>query len=77
MLFSHLSNIINRALQWYSMRLDMHPLTTKCITSGLVSGSGDVLCQAIVHRSSQKLVHQNEDKFKMDKMRTFRFILLG
>jgi hypothetical protein len=34
-----------RSFQWYSQRLESHPLTTKAVTSGVVSGAGDFLCQ--------------------------------
>lgn len=32
-------------LAWYSKRLETHPLTTKGVTSGLISATGDVICQ--------------------------------
>jgi hypothetical protein len=38
-------------LRWYAAMLDMHPLTTKCVTSGLIAGSGDALCQYLNPRT--------------------------
>jgi len=38
-------------LAWYSTKLESHPFTTKCITSGLIAASGDLLCQYLVHRN--------------------------
>lgn len=31
--------------QWYSSKLESHPLTTKCITSGVIAAAGDFTCQ--------------------------------
>ena len=53
-------------LEWYSDKLDSHPLITKCLTSGFIAGSGDVLCQWTVEGTST-----------WDKARTGRFGLLG
>mmetsp|Transcript_24620 Transcript_24620/g.59370 ORF Transcript_24620/g.59370 Transcript_24620/m.59370 type:complete len:309 (-) Transcript_24620:447-1373(-) len=38
----------NPLLQWYVTKLDTHPLTTKIVSSGLISGSGDLLCQYLI-----------------------------
>ena len=38
-------------LAWYSTKLETHPFATKCITSGLIAASGDLLCQYLVHRN--------------------------
>lgn len=38
---------INTLLRWYASKLDSHPLRTKIITSGLIAGTGDLLCQCI------------------------------
>lgn len=45
-------------LSWYSRRLDRYPIVTKSITSGLISGTGDLICQLLQrqqHYRSQKL----------------------
>jgi len=51
-------------LTWYSTKLDTHPLLTKGITSGLVSASGDIICQGLTGTD-------------WDMMRASRFALLG
>lgn len=66
----------SRVLVWYSVKLDTHPLTTKSITSGIVAGSGDTACQVIVHLSSRQHNERGE-RVRIDKLRTFRFLLLG
>mmetsp|Transcript_16714 Transcript_16714/g.34332 ORF Transcript_16714/g.34332 Transcript_16714/m.34332 type:complete len:307 (-) Transcript_16714:215-1135(-) len=42
---------------WYSKKLDTHPITTKAISAGLISSLGNVLAQWITHQ-------QNQDKNK-------------
>ena len=37
-------------LAWYARRLETHPISTKSITSGLIAGAGDLLCQAVIDR---------------------------
>jgi len=39
------SSFWSNFLEWYSMKLDTHPITTKCISSGLIAGAGDMICQ--------------------------------
>jgi hypothetical protein len=38
-----------RAFQWYSRKLSTHPLITKSLTSAIIAGLGDVLCQAAMY----------------------------
>lgn len=40
---------------WYSKKLDTHPILTKCISAGLVSSVGNVLAQVITYRQEQQL----------------------
>ena len=79
---------LKHALQWYSKRLETHPLTTKGLTSGLVSGSGDLLCQAIVghyrnHHRTNDVDNNGNNKQpqsflqRVDWIRTARFAFLG
>jgi hypothetical protein len=53
-------------LAWYSKRLETHPLTTKGVTSGLISGTGDTICQYVA---------SPEDPW--DLLRTARFVAMG
>jgi len=55
---------------WYARKLESHPLTTKCLTSGFISGAADFICQYIYHRNEH-------GTFSPDWMRTGRFSLLG
>jgi hypothetical protein len=43
-------SFLTSILAWYSNKLDTHPLLTKGISSGLIAGSGDFLCQLFVDR---------------------------
>jgi hypothetical protein len=60
----------NRFISWYSQKLDTHPIITKSLSSAIIAGSGDVLCQFV---SSRK---QNE-KVLLDYSRALRFVALG
>ncbi|KAL9179670.1 hypothetical protein ACHAXT_008960 [Thalassiosira profunda] len=65
-------------LQWYISKLDTHPLTTKCLSSGFIAGSGDVFCQYLLH--SKKTAREGDEiatKFEWDGIRTARFFTLG
>lgn len=54
---------------WYTKKLDTHPLLTKGITSGIIAGTGDGICQFLS-------VSENDD-WKMDWLRTGRFFIMG
>eukprot|EP00562_Extubocellulus_spinifer_P028467 CAMPEP_0178658828 /NCGR_PEP_ID=MMETSP0698-20121128/26208_1 /TAXON_ID=265572 /ORGANISM="Extubocellulus spinifer, Strain CCMP396" /LENGTH=350 /DNA_ID=CAMNT_0020301261 /DNA_START=128 /DNA_END=1177 /DNA_ORIENTATION=+ len=45
------SFLSNPLLAWYSAKLESHPFTTKCLTSGFIAAGGDLLCQYLVHRN--------------------------
>jgi hypothetical protein len=51
---------------WYAQKLDSHPLLTKGITSGLIAGTADVICQLL-----------SSDEDSLDWQRTGRFLFLG
>lgn len=53
-------------ISWYSRKLDTHPLFTMAISSGLIAGGGDFMCQTLI-----------EQPTSYDAMRTARFTLLG
>lgn len=48
---------------WYSKKLDTHPITTKCISAGLISSLGNVLAQAIAHYQEQ-LEREEKDQIE-------------
>ena len=51
--------------RWYAEKLDTHPLLTKGLTSGIIAGSGDVICQSLDKEQS------------WDILRSCRFFLMG
>ena len=84
--------LLSRPLAWYSHRLETHPLATKCLTSGFISGAGDVLCQYLVHKNEVAATNNKEEgkedeeilrttahhaEFQLDTERTARFAALG
>ena len=89
---THSPSFFANPLAWYSAKLESHPFATKCITSGIISASGDLLCQYLVHRNrlaAQEDLNQEstggpaEEKqaeprtFAPDWYRTGRFGVLG
>ena len=66
---------LRNPLQWYVTKLDTHPITTKVISSGLISGSGDLLCQSIIARKEKQ--QQQQPSHEYDWIRTLRFTILG
>lgn len=61
-------------IAWYSNKLDTHPLLTKGISSGLIAGGGDFLCQTAIEARSSR---PNTATASYDIMRTVRFTILG
>jgi len=71
------SNFLFQLLAWYSNKLDTHPLLTKCITSGMIAGTGDFLCQSVIEKPHKE---KNDSKSFLevwDQPRTLRFAFLG
>ena len=80
-------------VDWYSRQLDAHPLLTKAISSGLIAGAGDWICQALQHQQNHhRYSHSQpvEEDFEespsqavarlggwWDPLRTGRFVILG
>eukprot|EP00569_Conticribra_weissflogii_P007174 CAMPEP_0171350988 /NCGR_PEP_ID=MMETSP0878-20121228/37832_1 /TAXON_ID=67004 /ORGANISM="Thalassiosira weissflogii, Strain CCMP1336" /LENGTH=288 /DNA_ID=CAMNT_0011856091 /DNA_START=10 /DNA_END=876 /DNA_ORIENTATION=- len=69
-------------LQWYASKLDTHPLLTKGITSGMIAGSGDILCQYLSNNSqSSGPTDENDSPTNTHQTfnwkRTLRFTILG
>lgn len=52
---------------WYAKKLDSHPLLTKGISAGIISGSGDFICQFLT----------NPEDGGFDFLRTGHFFLMG
>ena len=69
--FSTSSNLVT----WYSNKLETHPLLVKGVTSGLISGSGDFICQSLTMSYDDADANTAEDKW--DIYRTVRFIAMG
>lgn len=66
-------------LKWYSEKLDTHPITTKSISSGLVSGFGDLICQSLTQsvNSSDGSRRSFLTWETWDAARTGRFATIG
>jgi hypothetical protein len=43
-----------RFVAWYSKKLDTHPLLTKGITSGMIAGTGDFICQYLIDKREKE-----------------------
>jgi hypothetical protein len=65
---SSLSSSSSSLFGWYAKKLDSHPLLTKGITSGIISGTGDVICQ---------FLSNPDGGGGLDFLRTGRFFLMG
>lgn len=84
-------SFIRYPLQWYTTKLDTHPITTKCISSGLISGSGDMLCQYLINakkvdttipasmvgNENERDNHIKNSECSFDWIRTMNFSILG
>ena len=69
-----------RLLVWYQNQLDIRPLFTKCVTSGFIAGSGDIICQYLTFTRNKYQRGNNEMKNFFDDIdikRTLRFSFLG
>ena len=78
-------------LSWYARKLETHPITTKSITSGIIAGAGDFICQCLVDKpafehqralelQAGKAVRSVEDEAPLwwwNAARTGNFLLLG
>lgn len=57
--------------------LDTHPIATKVITSGLISGSGDLLCQYLSSTENNEIEDEKQHNNSYDWRRTINFTILG
>merc|ERR1711957_9449 len=65
-------------IEWYANKLETDPIRTKCLTSGMISGSGDLVCQYIDFQNKKIDDGKSGEKdFLPDMARTGRFVLLG
>jgi peroxisomal membrane protein 2 len=62
------SKPLKGVIHWYSHKLDSHPILTKSLSSAIIAGSGDVLCQFVSNKN---------ENFQLDYSRTLRFGVLG
>ena len=62
------ASFLRNPVQWYVRKLDTHPMSTKCVTSGIISGAGDLLCQYL---------NKQNDSISYDWIRSLRFAILG
>lgn len=74
------ASFLSLCLKWYSEKLDKYPITTKSISSGIISGFGDLICQSMTEPTTTTT--SNSSKFLLswdnwDSMRTCRFATLG
>lgn len=73
-----MSRLLRNPLQWYTQMLDSHPIATKVTTSGLISGSGDLLCQYLSTKKDNEIEDEKQQyNNSYDWRRTINFTILG
>jgi len=82
-------NIFTRFRNWYSEKLETHPLITKSITGGLIAASGDIICQYGMYNPAKEKKKMNDGKDRkdhtdpsiltdvFDPMRSVHFYMMG
>lgn len=70
---------LHHLFAWYTTKLETHPLTTKCISSGIIAGAGDFFSQYYVFQKQNEGKDGDTRNFKdhWDANRNFRFAFLG
>lgn len=80
------TGIFLAAFAWYSKRLDSQPLLTKGISSGIIAGLGDLICQIFIDKPEKEAAKLREEVvvegyssywWWWDPWRTGRFVFLG
>mmetsp|Transcript_13975 Transcript_13975/g.24293 ORF Transcript_13975/g.24293 Transcript_13975/m.24293 type:complete len:341 (+) Transcript_13975:156-1178(+) len=81
------TNPFSRAFQWYSTKLETHPIITKGLTAGFIGALGDVSCQVFIDKPEQERllaekgepIPSSEDQplWWWQAGRTTRFFVLG
>ena len=77
--------ITYKIVSWHISRLKLYLLRTKCITSGIITGLGDICAQYSVFAynanfEQEENLPRNSDKtelFQLDTQRTAHFAMLG
>lgn len=67
------ASFVSVGLAWYATKLDTHPITTKCTSSGLISATGDMMCQYLTMPTDGSEI----ETASWDYARTGRFAILG
>jgi peroxisomal membrane protein 2 len=64
---------------WYSHKLDTHPITTKCISAGIISAIGNVLAQGISHyeEDNNRDNKRTNEEFHVDWKQVGRYAFLN
>jgi hypothetical protein len=68
-------SFVYSVFDWYSKKLDTHPILTKCISAGLVSSVGSVLAQFITHRQEQQEHADDDNKNNQSEQKPFEINL--
>jgi len=82
------SSFLGSMLSWYARKLETHPITTKSITSGIIAGAGDFICQCLVDKPAKEHQHELDEQagkpvpdetplWWWNAARTGNFLLLG
>ena len=79
------SSIFQNILASYNKVLDLYPMITKAITSGLIMGCGDIICQVITNdddeddkrKDNDPQLMKNQVGIDIDWKRTLKFSFLG
>jgi hypothetical protein len=64
--------------RWYSNKLDTHPILTKCVSSGLVASTGNLLAQRIAYNiTNTTTVEEEKEAFVVDWIKVGQFAFLN
>ena len=62
--------------EWYSNKLDTHPILTKSISAGIISAVGSVLGQLIAHQQEQQQLPKDNNGNSESKQKPFELDLV-
>jgi hypothetical protein len=64
--------------RWYSNKLDTHPILTKCVSSGLVASTGNLLAQRIAYNiTNTTTLEEEKEAFVVDWTKVGQFAFLN